>query len=507
MVSDREAFHGPALAHISIGESVRFHRMMATRASAGESSTGINGRDRLDFMPWLQLDAPVELGQYVAVPFRASARQLFPRSETRRNAERLLKVFRRADGRPVEDAVVIVRAGPKPLSEELRAGDQVRFARAVEAFRYLVLVRPGLGVAYGPNTSHLRLESFTFPQRRGQRFELTIQSRYGRHMGVTKPEVRLPLHLAPATVSAAQLDSDLRADLASQVTDLRGKARARLFRALWWHNLAHRDDRDEPSEYALLCLASAFEALVRPSDKVKGLQAAVQGATGCSDFDVWVDGFYKARSAISHGDLAWQPLHGPYRHVSHYEVASEVFRLLVRDFLARLTSRASPADSLLRSLRSSSASRLLSSDREVIDRFLPHDFHSLRLRRNARVAWEVAYIPVLLATADRTTRTEDYQRLLDWLRLIALSACRSAAARFPGDAMRYVELRRAFQVGIPPLWEASFVPIGKGVSIEKVLAAQASQPERRGVLGGTSLTDIAEAMREAESRRDLARYR
>ena len=149
--------------------------------------------------------------------------------------------------------------------------------------------------------------------------------------------------------------------------------------------------------------------------------------------------------------------------------------------------------------------RLRISDREIIDRLTRLDFQQLKLRRHRLAAYELSVLPVLLNDEDQSTDADDYRRLIDWLRPLAVSACRSGAARWPADRPAFDALRAEFASGTPGL--RSVVSVPAGADLDAAILAKRGEPAMRPVIGRSTLTDLSEAMSDAERRRQRAAIR
>lgn len=462
--------------------------------SSGPAATTKNGprTHRLDLIPFIAMDRSIQVGAVTVGPFKDLSLSMYPESAQRRLAGSIVGYHRLYDGKRVPNPSVIADVDGGELSVEAPLAKARTIQYSIEAFRYAAwLAGPE---PFGPNSTHLHVESYRF--RDDSAGQLTHVSRYGRVFGISNYTKRSWVHIAPVAVRIRNLDEALLKQLGA-CTRLHSKEATRLWRGLWWFNQAHHDDPYMPYELSILSLASAFEAIVRPDDKIKGLRAAIRRAVGTNDFDDWVGEFYGARSAISHGDAAWQPLFGAHAHIAHYRVASRVFPFLVEEQLVKL-GRRPREQGLVKAVRGHYLQRLLSADADLIDALLTHSFRSLALHRNAGRIEDLRFLGVQLNREDRSTPSAKYADLKEWLRIIALSACRSASRRWPADKQAFKELSRQFQVGVPPLSSAPFVgALGE-------LLEDATTPAFRPVLGIMNLVELAEAMEAAEERREEA---
>jgi hypothetical protein len=454
---------------------------------------------RLDLIPLLALSEVISVGSVALGPFQVLAPTMYPRASVRRIAEGMTRYHRLPNGGRIVTQSVVAGADLGALPPEPGAAEAERIERSIEAFRYVALLSNRLG--HGPNSTHLHIERYGFREGRGR--YLTVRSRFMNVFGVKNYQQRAWPQVTPASVRSNVLDGDLLKQLSSVVNG-RSKAARRLWRALWWFNQAHHDDPYQPLEFSILTLATAFEALIRPSEKVAGLQRALHRAFGTHDFDDWVRDFYGARSAISHGDEAWQPLFGAHAHIDHYRVASRVFPRLVEQRLVELEVREQPHPLML-SFARGEIERLLVSDEELIGQLLPHSFVTLRQGRNWKLRLDLRFLPVRLNREDFSTPATHYEELIDWIRKIALSACRSGAARYPADRPTYRALSAELARGIPGWSSVHLIPHGQAT--EAYLEKQSQTPRERPLLGDISLTDLAEAMQAAEERRQMAQIR
>lgn len=432
-------------------------------------------------------------------PFRVLAPTIYASAGVRRSATSMVNYHRLYDGSPIPEPSVIacVDGSELPVAAPLARMQTIEWS--IEAFRYAALLTNRDG--HGPNSTHLHVEAYRFKE--GAKGSLTVNSRFTRVYGVRRHRQRSWVHISPVWLARGRLDHNLLAQLGA-CTRLHSRQAIRLWRALWWFNRAHHDDPYMPLEFSILSLASAFEALVKPDDKVKGLQAAIAAALGSSEFDDWVAEFYGARSAISHGQSAWQPLFGSRHHIDHYRVATRLFPVLVEHRLVELRRR--PAgDPFIQSMHRHVLTQLLHADADLIDRLVPHTFRSLRLRRNRDRRLELKFLSVRLNADDLSTQSEKYEELLEWLRRIAVSMCRSAAARWPDDKAAFGVLRQQFARGMPSISTAVTVPLETDET--RFFDDLSHTPEHRSVLIDISLAELGDAMREVEWRRQMAHLR
>ncbi len=454
---------------------------------------------RLDLIPLVALTEVISIGSVVVGPFDTLAPTMFPRPAVRRVAAGMARYHRLPNGGSIANQSIVASADNSALPFEPGASEAELIGRSIEAFRYVALLSNRLG--HGPNSTHLHIERYGFREGRGR--YLTVRSRYMNVMGIKNHQQRAWPQVTPVSIPRGALDRDLLDQLA-RVVPARAKAARRLWRALWWFNQAHHDDPYQPLEFSILTLATAFEALIRPSEKVAGLQQAIDRAFGTRDFDGWVRDFYGARSAISHGDEAWQPLFGAHAHIDHYKVASKVFPHLIEQRLVELGVRDAPHPMML-SFARGEIERLLASDEDLIARLLSHSFGTLRLGRNWKARMDLRFLAIRLNGEDRATSTERYGELIEWIRGIALSACRSGAARFPSERAAYRALALELVRGNPDWSSTHSIP--GGVNAEAFLEEQSLAPRERPLLGDISLTDLAEAIRAADMRQEMARLR
>lgn len=469
------------------------------RVTGRPDPSGSAAKHRLDVIPMLALSEPVTVAEVCVGPFRDLAATMFPTSHLRRAAQSMVSYHRLYNGGPIPNPAVIATAGQGPLPVSPGPAEDERIGRSIEAFRYAALLANRTG--HGPNSTHLHLERYECRPGRGR--YLTIRSRYVQLLGVQRHRQRSWAHVSPIWMPRGGLDRELLNQL-GDVVPKRSKLARRLWRSLWWFNQAHHDDPYQPLEFSILCLATAFEALIRPSNKVADLQKFIRQALGTREFDDWVVDFYGARSAISHGDEAWQPLFGARAHIDHYRVGMRLFPPLVEHRLVELGVRSQPHPLLL-SMARGHVARLLSSDEDLISRLEGHTFRTLRLRKNTPLRLEVRFLTVRLNHEDLSTPSRRYRDLLEWLRGIAIAACRSAAARWPADRGHFTALRTQFESGIPSIGGAHFIP--HGVDPNSFFDEIAKRPEERAVLADISLADLADAMQEAEARREIVSLR
>jgi len=461
--------------------------------------TGPLPTHRLDVVPMLALSDVVTVGVIAVGPSSRLARTMYPEAGVRRNALRMVNYHRLHDGRRVANPSLVAASGGGPLPANPTAVEEERIGRSIEAFRYVALLANRSG--HGPNSTHLQLENYRF--RDGRSRYLTIRSRFTNAMGISNHQQRAWGHISPVYLHSSNLDATLLHGLGEAVRG-RSKLARRLWRALWWFNQAHHDDPYQPLEFSILSLATAFEALVRPSNKVADLKKAVGEAIGGNELDRWVQEFYGSRSAISHGDAAWQPMFGAHAHVDHYRIAKFVFPLLVEQRLAELRVR-QPPDPFNLAMRRLHITNLLSSDEELIARLLPLAFTDLKLRRNHAARQDVRFLPVRLNHEDFSTFPARYAELLAWVRRIAVSACRSAYQRYPTERTEFRALAARFEGGIPELAGSRYIP--PGVDVNAYFGELDRRPERRELLEGISLVELAEAMSAIDSRRQMTELR
>lgn len=459
-------------------------------------------RHRFDFFPWLLLSDSVQLGPFVAMPLSGVPAGAFPTKRIAQRTRSLIRIYRNGDGSRIDDATVLPRSDGTLLAAQGSAREAANLQRAADALRYAILAanRPRWDFV---TSTHLELAGYTFTPK--SKAMVTFESRYMRLLALERPQVRPPIQVHQSRFDVGDLDSDLLGTLTAQIAKPDSKRRQRLWRSLWWFNRAHHDDPFQPWEFSMTALAIAYEALIRPQPKSDGLKRAVASALGTHDFDSWVEDFYAMRSGIVHGDVAWDPMYGEHRHVSHYRIATDLYPLMVNSHLQTMTGTAPPFAELTRAFAVGPITRMLHSDREIIERLTRLDFRQLKLKRNALAAYEVSALPVILNDEDQSTDADDYRRLIDWLRSVAVSACRSGAARWPADRPAFHALRTEFASGIPGL--RSVVSVPAGADLEAAILAKRGEPAMRPVIGRSTLTDLAEAMSDAETRRQRAAIR
>ena len=129
--------------------------------------------------------------------------------------------------------------------------------------------------------------------------------------------------------------------------------------------------------------------------------------------------------------------------------------------------------------------RLLRSTQVLIARLIPHTFQSLKLKRSAADRLELQFLSVRLNDQDFATRSERYAELVEWIRGIALSACRSAMVRYPAEREDFRQIASLFATSIPPFSHGGAVPLG--MSVADFFDHIAAQPESRHVLEGIFL--------------------
>lgn len=459
-------------------------------------------RHRFDFFPWLLLSDPVQLGPFVALPLSRVPAGAFPTKRIAQRTRSLIRIYRNGDGSRVDDATVLLKSDDTLLAGQSTLREAANLQRAADVLRYAILAsnRPRWDFV---TSTHLELAGYTFTPK--SKAMVTFESRYMRLLALERPQVRPPIHLHQAPFDVSHLDGDLLTVLTSQITKPDSKRRQRLWRSLWWFNRAHHDDPFQPWEFSMTALAIAYEALVRPQPKSDGLKRAVATAVGTRDFDAWVEDFYAMRSGIVHGDVAWDPMFGEHRHVSHYRIATDLYPLMINTHLQAITGVTAPFAELTRAFSVGPVARMLHSDREIIDRLTQMDFQALKLKRNALAAYELSVLPVLLNDEDLSTTADAYGQLIDWLRRVAVSACRSGAARWPADRTTFDTLRKEFECGTPR--PRSVVSVPAGADLEAAILAKQDEPAMRAVVGRSTLTDLAEAMADAERRRQSASIR
>lgn len=481
------------------------------------SSTGSVAvvRYRLDLIPLVALGRPLRLDRFVFGPYEDLRAELFVDPAIRRTADQIVAAHRDSAGKKLRYVTVMARdqrAQVQAFQEPVPAIVEHQAARALEAFRYLCLRSDRMG--WGPNSTHLHHQQYSFTA--GSDHHLTVRSRYVRFIGISNPKIRPFLHMSQVQLRSDQIDAELTEQLGRLIRVNKPSAR-RIWRALWWFNDAHQDHPYERIENSILALASAFEALLRPQPFVRGqtkaeaFAIALATSLGVDDLSSWAQAFYRSRSQIIHGDEDWSAMFGPSGHVSHYRVARKTFQeVLERRVRLILPGPGTDPGRLqadfMADMRARSLARMVVANGSLMARFTVHDFASLQLRRNARFAWEISVLPVLLNDEDVGTPSADYARMLEWLRSIAVSGCRSGAQRWRADAARFHELRREFERGVPALSGVVMAPAG--ADFMAALEADRQLPERRPVLGHTtSVTDLAEAMRDISNRIDVARLR
>ena len=157
-------------------------------------------------------------------------------------------------------------------------------------------------------------------------------------------------------------------------------------------------------------------------------------------------------------------------------------------------------------MRRSLISRLLVADGELVDRLAPETLQSLRSRRNLSKRRDLKFLSIRLNDDDFATPSAKYTELLDWLRRLAISGCRSAAARWSDEKASFLSLKRQFATGVPPIHSAGVGP-PDGVDERAFLDALVRAPEHRPIVGDVSFVDLAESMRAVEWRRQRAELR
>jgi hypothetical protein len=459
-------------------------------------------RHRFDFFPWLLLSETVQLGPFVALPLSRMPAAAFATRRIEQRTRSLIRIYRNGDGSCVDDATVLLKSDLTLLSAHATPREAAGLQRAADILRYAILIanRPRWNFV---TSTHLELAGYTFTAK--SRAMVTFESRYMRLLALERPQVRPPIQIHQAMFDATHLDPDLLTALTGQLTKPDSRGRRRLWRSLWWFNRAHHDDPFQPWEFSMTALAIAYEALVRPQPKSDGLKRAVAKAVGTHDFDAWVEDFYAMRSGIVHGDVAWDPMYGQYKHVSHYRIATDLYPLMVNRHLHQIGAASAPLGDLARAIAIGPLSRMLHSNREIIERLTAFDFQALKLKRNALAAYELRVLPVLLTDEDQSTPAAEYLRLTDWLRRLAVSACLSGAARWPVDRAVFHTLRREFAGGTPRL--RSVVSVPAGADLEAALLAKQREPAMRALVGNATLTNVAEAMADADERRTRAAIR
>jgi hypothetical protein len=457
-------------------------------------------RHRLDLIPYLALTEPLVVGEVQIGPYLVLGSTMYPSASVRRTADSMVRYHRLYDGGAIPNPTVIASADGSELPIKASDARMEHIDRSIEAFRYSALLADRTG--HGPNSTHLHVEAYGFGEN--ARPWLTVRSRFTQIMGVRGLRHRSWPHISPVQLATSQLDRELLDQLAACAA-LASRKAVHLWRGIWWFNQAHHDDPYMPIEFSILSLATAFEALIRPpGPKVEGLQAAVRKALGTSDFDGWVSDFYNSRSDISHGSNAWEPRFGARRHVDHYRIAKRLFPVLVEGRLVDLGVR-QKTDQFMQSMRRHVLSRLLTADSELVDRLVPETLDSLRGPRNAARRLDLKFLPIRLNDDDFSTPAAKYAELLEWLRRIAISACRSAAVRWPEARTRYHELRRQFAAGMPPIRSAGV--IAPETDEAAFFGALMRAPEHRPIIGDISLVDLAESMQAVEWRRQMASLR
>jgi Apea-like HEPN len=274
---------------------------------------------QINFMPWAKLGGPTTLGSVRLVPWM-QLRAGIP-ADVRAFLDRYFARYVTNDGQPMQD-IPIAYVGNDPLAE-LTPEQRSVIQRAIDVLTFSAVTSQLLRIIRSGNSSFgvPNSERFQLVTQRFKDFEPYIAVKSGGVMhawGINDIHFCMPWCVGS---DFYHVDDEVLVSIAQYVQEPTPAAH-RIARAFEWFRLAHTGNDDTSELSRVIMMATAFEILLEPADpyqKRKSMTRALHNIVaqkgvkvtrvriGNEDHDlcapaVWLDGFYRLRNKIVHGD-------------------------------------------------------------------------------------------------------------------------------------------------------------------------------------------------------------